>query len=102
MMRIYNFIILGVFVATLFSCKKNADPSDEELGYSYYPIKEGEFTVYNVLDTAFEGVGIFNIKKYSIKEEIHEEKRQDGRGGKDNLDLETLRRIARDIVSDRK
>ena len=41
-------------------------------------------------------------EKIRFKEEIHKLKKQEGRGGKDNLDLNTLKDLAKDIVNDRK
>ena len=70
-MKIVKFIIVGALALTIFSCKKE-DPTLEDLGYSYYPINEGDYYVYDVIDTAFEGVGAHTVTKYQIKEEIHE------------------------------
>ncbi len=54
-----------------FSCKKQNDPTDFDTGYSYYPISEGDYSIYNVVDTIFEGVGAYSVDKYQIKEEVH-------------------------------
>jgi hypothetical protein len=76
-MRIYNYLMIGVFTLLLFSCKKYADPSLEDVGYSYFPIYEGEYSIYSVTDTAFEGYDTntnttnMTIDNYLVKEEIH-------------------------------
>ncbi len=71
-MRIYNVFLIGVFLLTLFSCKKKADPSAEDLGYTYFPINDGDYSLYSVEDTVFLGVGSYSVDSFFIKEEIHE------------------------------
>lgn len=71
-MKINSFIIACACALVLFACKKNDDPTQEELGYSYYPINEGDYRIYDVIDTSFEGVGNTVISQYQIKEEVRE------------------------------
>lgn len=71
-MRQINILIFTAVALLFFSCKKKADPSSEELGYSYFPINEGDYSIYSVVDTSFNGVGIFDTSTYLIKEEIVE------------------------------
>lgn len=70
-MRIYNFIIIGALALAFFSCKKE-EPTLDDLGYSYYPINEGDYSIFDVIDTAFQGVGTQVVTRYQIKEEVHE------------------------------
>ncbi len=71
-MRIYNFIIASACALVFFSCKNQEDPSDSDLGYSYYPLSDGDYRIYSVIDTSFEGVGVNVVTRYQIKEEIQE------------------------------
>ena len=71
-MRVYNFILAGACALLFLSCNKKDDPTDSDLGYSYYPIEEGDYSVYDVVDSSFQGVGINVVTKYQLKEEIHE------------------------------
>ncbi len=71
-MKITDCILVGACALMLFSCKKKQDPTDDELGYSYYPLAIGDYSLYDVVDTSFEGVGTTVITHYEIKEEIYE------------------------------
>jgi hypothetical protein len=70
-MRINNLIIISALALLLFSCKKD-NPTPEDLGYGYYPINDGDYSLYDVVDTSFQGVGAHVVTKYQIREEIHE------------------------------
>ncbi len=70
-MRIYTIIIAAFFTLALLSCKKYADPSSEDLGYSYFPISDGDYSIFSVSDTTILDSITFATSDYSIKEEIH-------------------------------
>jgi hypothetical protein len=72
-MKIINIILLSTFALFLFTCKKKSDtPTQDELGYSYFPISVGAYSIYNVIDSSFQGNGISVVKRYQVKEEIHD------------------------------
>ena len=71
-MRTYNIFLFSILILVVFSCKKQKDPSAEDLGYSYFPINDGDFSIYEVIDSTFLGVGSFSVDTFMIKEEIHE------------------------------
>ncbi len=74
-MRIYNILIIAACALLFNSCKKNADPSAEDLGYSYFPITDGNYSIYSVVDTIFNGINngveVYSDSNYFRKEEIH-------------------------------
>jgi hypothetical protein len=71
-MKIYKLLIVAVCALAFLSCKKYADPSSEDLGYSFFPINDGDYSIYSVIDTSYNGSGVIDtIKQYFIKEEIH-------------------------------
>ena len=72
-----NNILIAAFCALIFlSCKKNPEATQEDLGYSYFPINEGDYSIFSVVDTVFNGVisntEVYNDSSYFLKEEIHE------------------------------
>ena len=71
-MNIYKIAFLCSITFLLFSCKKYADPSSVDLGYSYYPINVGDYSLYQVIDSTFLGVGLSSVDTFMIREEIHE------------------------------
>jgi hypothetical protein len=74
MMKIVNIIFAVIFSVSLFSCKKKADPTLTDLGYNYFPINEGDYTLYDVVDSSFQGTDLTLaiVTRYQLKEEIHE------------------------------
>ncbi|HVD97052.1 MAG TPA: hypothetical protein VNB90_02535 [Cytophagaceae bacterium] len=71
-MKIYKLLIAGVCALLFFACKKEDNPSADELGYSYYPINVGDYSTFDVVDSSFQGVGNTIVTKYQIKEELHD------------------------------
>jgi hypothetical protein len=73
MMKIINIIFAVVFSVLLLSCKKKADPTLADLGYNYFPINVGDYTVYDVVDSSFQGtdLALAIVTRYQLKEEIH-------------------------------
>jgi hypothetical protein len=75
-MRIYNntVIIVATCLALFISCK-NHDATQEDLGYTYFPITEGTYSIFSVVDTVFQGINsgivVDTSSSYFIKEEIH-------------------------------
>jgi hypothetical protein len=74
MMRIVNIIFAVIFSVSLLSCKKKPDPTLTDLGYNYFPINEGDYLLYDVVDSSFQGTDMTKaiVTRYQLKEEIHE------------------------------
>jgi len=68
-LNILFLIVIGILVST---CNRKGDPTPSDTGFSYYPINEGDYLIYDVIDTAFIGVQTYEINNYQVKEEIHE------------------------------
>ncbi len=73
-MKIVNIIFAFIFSVSLLSCKKKPDPTLTDLGYNYFPINEGDYTLYDVVDSSFQGTDMTKaiVSRYQLKEEIHE------------------------------
>ncbi len=72
MIRINHILVFLVVAGIVFSCAKKNDPSLDDLGYNYYPIRIGDYFIYDVIDTSFQGLGSEIVSTYQVKEEIHE------------------------------
>jgi hypothetical protein len=74
--RIYNTIIIVATCLALFTSCKNHDATQEDLGYSYFPINDGDYSIFSVVDTIFNGINngvvVDSSASYFLKEEIHE------------------------------
>jgi hypothetical protein len=71
-MKINRHIVWALFLLLAVACGKKPDVTNDDIGFDYYPISEGDYFIYDVIDTSFQGSGSFEVSVYQLKEEIHE------------------------------
>jgi hypothetical protein len=67
-----HLLIASVLLLLLVSCNRKSDDTGDDMGYNYYPLEEGNWYVYDVAVTKYNGSPTGTDSSYQMKEVIME------------------------------
>ena len=89
-------VYITFIVISFLSCKKDDEPVIKQIDYSYYPLKTGNYIMYDVEEINIDkAIGVYDTTKYQLKEFI--ESQFIGSNGKTQYRIERYKR-ANDTV----